>query len=209
VDFIQTILDGTTSVSLVRMVPSHLSIEYCVPLICGLIGFFSLFGQSFYKSHTRERKRPILNTHSKGHFMKMKQRLVIIGVLVFFASNSYAQVGYNQIGNTTVYNNGVTANQVGNSTVFSNGLTANQIGNTTVYSNGVSANQIGNTTVFSNGVTANRIGNTTVYSNGVSANQIGNTTVFSNGVTANRIGNTTVYSNGRSCNQIGNTTVCN
>lgn len=111
-------------------------------------------------------------------FMKIHTyRLAIIVGFIFSTQNVVAQTGYNQIGNTTVFNNGVTANQIGNTTVFSNGVTANKIGNTTVYSNGITANQVGDTTVFSNGVTANQVGNTTLYSNGKVCNKIGTTTV--------------------------------
>jgi hypothetical protein len=69
----------------------------------------------------------------------MKKTLLSVAIVLATASSAQAQVGYQQYGNTTRYNNGVTAQQYGNTTQFSNGVTAQQYGNTTQYSNGVTA----------------------------------------------------------------------
>lgn len=51
---------------------------------------------------------------------------IALGIMAHVAT---AQVGYNQVGNETYYNNGVTGSQIGNQTYYSNGRTCSQIGN--------------------------------------------------------------------------------
>ena len=95
------------------------------------------------------------------HIMKgrMMNRIILTVALLIPAGIVNAQWSGTRNGNTTNYNNGVTATQNGNTTNYSNGVTATRNGNTTNYSNGVTATQNGNTTNYSNGVTATQNGN--------------------------------------------------